>query len=388
MGMDIRHYFNSVNFLQFSALSRSNWKYSIGAVIEKKTLSLTAQNIHNLDVALVGAPFDSHRANVHSSAAPDKIREELYQLSKFDVKFNIADFGNLKPSNSVKGNYQALRDIVEFFYELGIVTIIVGGSQDLSFGITEVFKGNKLFSFSTIDSFLDIKKGKESFNSSNYLSRVFSSNPKLFQFSLIGYQSHYIAPELFLRTKGINNSIRLGRLRGEIEFAEPVFRNTDVLSFDIGAVKFSEAPGTYRFSPNGLRSEEACQLAKYAGLSDRLKVFGLFEFDSENDLNNLTAKLAAQIVWYFLEGFLNREEEKPADNKTSVMYQVEVKNVDKPLVFYKNIKTDRWWMQINTIDNEPIYFACSKNEYIKASNNEIPGLWLKYIQQLDEMSLT
>ncbi len=385
--MDIRHYFDAVNFLQFSASNHSNWKYSIGAVIEKKTSSLTTENIQKLDVAIVGAAFDSRKADAYSSAAPDKIREELYQLSKFDVKLNVADFGNLKISNTIKGHYQAIRDIVEFFYELDVVTIIVGGSQDLSFGMSEVFKNNKLFTYSTIDPFLDIKKGKESFNSTNYLSRIFSSNPNLFQFSLIGYQSHYIASDLFLKTKGINNNIRLGRLRDNIGLVEPILRNTDVLSFDIGAVKFSEAPGGCSFTPNGLRSEEACQLAKYAGLSDRLKVFGLFEFDMEKDQYNLTAKLGAQIVWYFLEGFLNRRNEKPDKNENSVMYQVEVKDVDKPLVFYKNTDTNRWWMQILTFENKPIYFGCSENEYIQASNNEIPELWLNYMQKLDETGL-
>jgi len=382
--MDIRHYFNSVNFLQFTGRNNSNWKYSLGAVIEKKTRSITVQNIHKLDIAIVGAPFDS-RKEKYISDAPDKIREEFYQLSKFELNLNIADFGNLKLSNSVKGNYQALRDIVEFFSELNVVTIVIGGSQDLTFGINEAFKTNKLFSFSTIDAFLDIKKGKESFNSNNYLSRVFSSIPNLFQFGLIAYQSHYIAPELFSKTKGVNSNVRLGRLRDEITLAEPVLRNTDVLSFDIGAVKYSESPGGSSFSPNGLRSEEACQLAKFAGLSDRLKVFGLFEFELENDRQNITVKLAAQIIWYFLDGFLNRQDERPDIDSNHIMYQVEVKNIEKPIVFFKHNETKRWWMKVNTFENKPIYFGCSENEYIQAANNEIPEQWLKYIQKLDEL---
>lgn len=382
--MDIRHYFDPVNFSQFSTSNYSNRKYSIGSIIEKKTLSITEQNIQKLDIAIVGAPFDSRNVDNYLSESPDKVREELYQLSAFNVKVNVADFGNLKLAKSIKGNYQALRDIIEFFSELKIVPVIIGGSQDLSFGISEAFKNNKLFSFSTIDAFLDIKKGKESFNSSNYLSRIFSSNPNLFQFNVIGYQSHYIASEIFSKTKGISNNIRLGQLRDNIALVEPVLRNTDVLSFDIGAVKFSEAPGSCNFSPNGLRSEEACQLAKFAGLSDRLKVFGVFEYDSGKDQHNLTAKLVAQIVWYFLEGFLNRQNERPDKSENNVMYSVEVKDIDKPLVFYKNTKTNRWWMQIQTFNNKTLYFACSEDEYIQASNNEIPELWLNYVQKLDE----
>ena len=387
MEMDVRHYFDKVDFTQYYETSQSNWKYLIGAAIEKKTVSLTPQNIQKLDVAIIGVPFDSRKIEPNLSDAPDKIRKELYQLSKIDSKLNIADFGNLKSASSVKGNYQALRDIVEFCIESKIVTIIIGGSQDLSVGICEVFKNNNMFSFSTIDAFLDVKKGKEPFNSTNYLSRIFTSHPNIFQFSLIGFQGHYIAPEYFSKIKGINTNIRLGSFRDNNSRAEPVLRNTDVLSFDIGAVKYSEAPGGSSFAPNGLHSEEACQLAKYAGLSDRLKVFGLFEYDTEKDEHDLTAKLSAQIVWYFIEGFINRTNENPNESNENIMYQVEVKNIDKPLVFYKNVDTNQWWMQIYSSDNKQLYFACSEKEYNQASNNEIPELWMNYIQKLDEMSM-
>lgn len=383
--MDVRHYFDAVDFSQLSEKRNWNWKYSIGASIEKKTTSLTPQNIQKLEAAIIGVPFDSRVDDKNISEAPNKIREELYQLSKFNKKLNVADFGNLKSAKSIKGNYQALRDIIEYFNELEIVTIVIGGSQDLSFGICDAFKNNKLFSFSTVDAYLDIKKGKETFSSKNYLSRIFSSQSNLFQFGLIGYQSHYIAPELFSKTKGINTNVRLGQLREDFTLAEPVFRNSDVVSFDIGSVKHSEAPGGGSFTPNGLRSEEACQLAKYAGLSSRVKVFGLFEFDVKTDLNNLTSKLGAQIVWYFIEGFLYRRNEDSTKIDTYKMFQVEVKDLDKPIVFYKNSETNQWWMKIQSLDKKAIYLACSVNEYNQASNDEIPELWLNYIQKLDDI---
>jgi len=381
--MDIRCYFDSVDFSTYYNSGHLNWKYSLGATIEKSTLSLSKENIQNLNIVIVGVPFDSKKENTYSPEAPDKIRAELYQLAKFNSKINIADFGNLKPASSNKGNYQALRDIVDYFNELEIVTIVIGGSQDLSIGICEAFHGNSYFSFSTIDAFLDIKIAKEPFNFSNYLSRVFSRQPQIFQFNLIGFQSHFIASECFNKTKGVNDHIRLGNLRNNITLAEPVLRNTDFLSFDINSVKYSESPGCTRIIPNGLRSEEACQITKYAGLSSRLKVFGLFDVVTENDQNNLTVKLAAQMIWYFLEGFINRDNESFDSKENTFMYQVEVDNVDKPIVFFKNTITNRWWMQIETTEKKKLCFACSEREYEQASNNEIPELWLKYIQKID-----
>ena len=383
--MDVHYYFNSVDFSQFHNSGHLNWKYSLGAAIEKNSQVLLKENFSKVNVAVIGIPFNSMKPDTNSSDSPDKIRAELYQLSKFETKLRIADFGNLKPASSLKGNYQALRDIVDYFNELNIVTVIIGGSQDLSIGVCEAFKGNKFFSFSTIDAFLDIKKGRETFNSNNYLSRLFNNNSGLFQFNLIGFQSHYLTTESINKLQFGGNHIRLGSLRDNVAIAEPVIRNTDFLSFDINSVKNSDAPGSQRVSPNGLRSEEACQLAKYAGLSNRLKVFGLFDVLIENDQNDLTVKLAAQIIWYFLEGFVNRDNEKPDSNENCVMFQVEVEGVDKPIVFYRNSITNQWWIEVETDDKVKFHFACSEKEYVVASNNEIPGLWLNYIQKIDEV---
>jgi arginase family enzyme len=383
--MDVRYYFDSVAFSKFYTLGQLNWKYSLGSVIEKNSVALSNENIQKLNIAIVGVPFDSRKENTFSPEGTDKIRVELYQLAKFDNKINIADFGNLKPASSTKGNYQALRDIVDYFNELKIITIIIGGSQDLSVGICEAFKGDAYFSYSTIDAFLDVKTAKEPFNSNNYLSRIFSNQPQIFQFNLLGFQGYYLASEYFNKLKGVNEHIRLGSLRSNISLAEPVMRNTDFLSFDINSVKSSEAPGSMRTIPNGLRSEEACQLTKYAGLSNRLKVFGLFDVVTENDQNSLTVKLAAQMIWYFLEGFINRDNEKPDSDENNTMYKVEVNNIDKPIVFFKNELTNRWWMQIETSEKGKLYFACSARDYEQASNNEIPELWLKYIQKIDEV---
>ena len=75
--MDIRHYFNTVDFCQFNKSNQSNWKYSIGAAIEKKTSLLTPQNIKKLDIAIIGVPFDSRKTDNNLSDAPDKIRDEI-----------------------------------------------------------------------------------------------------------------------------------------------------------------------------------------------------------------------------------------------------------------------------------------------------------------------
>ena len=380
--MDVRQYFNPVDFTSFSERG-SAWKYSLGQVIEKSTGKISVSNLHKIDIAIFGVPLEGGIYSGKKTNVPDTIRNELYKLAGFQTKFTIADFGNLKKAKTLKAISLALRDVVEYFNDLGIVTIVLGGTQDLSFGISQAFRNNHFFTLSCIDSMLDIKKGKERFDPTNFLSRIFSTLPHLFQFSLLAYQSHLVPHQLFSKTRGVNENCRLGLLRDNISLAEPVLRNTNFLSFDIGAVKHSEAPGTSGVNPNGLRSEEACQLAKYAGLSNQLNVFGIFGNELSKDINGLTTKLSAQIVWYFIEGQIHRYTGK---KDKLITYRVEVKDIEKPLVFMQCPETFRWWMEVQSINGEKRLIACSEREYAMASDNEISELWLKYVQKIDEIS--
>ena len=383
--MDIKYYFDPVDFSKYQDNGHLSWRYSIGSVIEKNTKALFEAKKPKLDLAIVGIPFDSRNEDFYTSEVPGKIRTELYQLSKFETKIRIVDFGNLRPANSIKGNYQALRDIIDYLNEINVPVVVIGGSQDLSYGVCNAFTSKKFFSFSTIDAFLDIKKGKDRFNSTNYLSRIFTNYPNLFQFNLLAYQSHYVPKELLKKIKAANTHLRLGNLRDDINLAEPVLRNTDFLSIDINSIKNTEAPGQSRILPNGLNSHEICQLAKFAGLSNRLKVFGLFDVLSENENNNLAVKLGAQILWYFIIGVTNREDESLDENGDNTIYKVEIDGVDKPIVFIKQNKTNRWWMRIETGRKKSLNLACSEKEYQQASSNEIPQLWINFIQKIDQV---
>lgn len=381
--MNLLHYFDAVNFSDFAEGISYNWKYSLGSIIEKHTLKLREGNVKNVEMAIVGVPFNTHENDCVLTDAPNKIRKELYQLAGLG-KINVIDFGNLKQASSHKGNYLALRDVVDYLHELGIVTLVLGGSQDFSYGICQAFRNNQFFSFCNIDAFLDVKKGKETFSAENYLSRIFGSQTNVFQFSLLGYQTHYVPNEYFTKTKGIGTHVRLGQLRKDLTIAEPVFRNSDFLSFDLGKLKQSEAPGELHL-PNGLHCEEACQLAKYAGLSNRLNIFGLFGINTTIGNCEVTIQLSAQVAWYFIQGYLQRNKQKPEDGEGFIVNKVEIRELNTPLVFHKNTETGQWWIEVQSIDNKTIYFACLEKDYIDACNNEIPEFWLKYIQKIDEL---
>jgi formiminoglutamase len=381
--MELKHYFDAVDFNGFMANSRFNRKYALGSAIEKNTLALADNNLSKVDVALIGLPLETVDNDTIRTAVPDRIRKELYQLAGLG-KLNVIDLGNLKQAQSHKGNYLALRDIVDYLTEMKITCLVLGGSQDLSYGICEAFQNNKFFTFSVVDAFLDIKKGSEGYQPDNYLSRIFSSHPSIFGFNLIGYQRHYVPDKLFSKVKGVGTHIGLGQLRNDLVAAEPAMRNSDFVSFDFGTLRYSEAFGKHRL-PNGLFADEVCQLARYAGLSQRLKVCGMFEVTDQQDSVGINVQLAAQAAWYFLEAVTQRAQERPEDQDGFVIRKVEVWQVETPLVFYENSENGQWWMRLQAHDNTFVYLACSEDDFIDASRNEIPEIWLKYVQKIDEL---
>lgn len=381
--MDLTEYFDPVDFEALNKNTRLSPSHSFGTILEKNTLAFSGLNLGKADIAIIGVPFETKENELVTSSVPDSIRKELYQLAA-PGKIKVIDLGNLKQAQSHKGNYYALRDITDYLSELNVTILVLGGSEDFAYGICQAFRGNQFFTFSAVDAFLDIRKGKEAYDNHNYLSRIFTKQPDIFQFSLVGYQRHHVQAAMFEKTKGVGEHLSLGALKDSMVLAEPIFRNSDFVAIDFGTLKYSEAKGKRKL-PNGLGGEEICQLAKYAGLSRRLKAFALFEVSDEKSSEGLNVALAAESAWYFIEGVLQRSHADPQIEEDFVVHKVEIWQVETPLVFYEDNATGQWWLRLQTMGDSFVFLACSEQDYLEASHNEIPEIYLKYVQKIDEI---
>ena len=94
--------------------------------------------------------------------------------------------------------------------------------------------------------------------------------------------------------------IDLGEIIKNPAIVEPVFRDADIISLDLKSIKSADSGNDTRsFIPNGFDGREICSLSRYAGISDKVSIFGIFnQFYSKNENH-----LIAQILWYFIEGF-------------------------------------------------------------------------------------
>ncbi|OLE52396.1 MAG: hypothetical protein AUG74_21595 [Bacteroidetes bacterium 13_1_20CM_4_60_6] len=280
----------------------------------------------------------------------------------------------------------AMSKVVNELLHLKVLPIIIGGSHDLTFAqYTGYQDQQRNINLSIVDSMIDFHDEQEELNDENFLGRIFVAEPTcLFDANVIAHQTHLTTSQaLDVMEKLHFESFRLGKVRSDIHEMEPVLRAANLCSFDLSAVRFADSPANYTASPNGLFGEEICQLARYAGQSESCDSFGLYGCNLAYDNRDQSTKLAAQIIWYFLDGVCNRQKDFPQEHHENYLkYTVQFKDNKYEMNFWKSMKSDRWWMEVpmtNSKRNRKKFhmIPCSYNDYQLACSEEVPERWMK-----------
>lgn len=344
-------------------------------------------------IAILGVLEDrGNKENMGAAMSPNVFRSYFYKLYKGIGFDNIIDLGNIKPGNSLSDTYFAVTETVSQLMKNGVIPIIIGGSKDLAYANFLAYeKLEQTVNHTSIDSAFNIGDSSQEINSKNFLSKIVLHQPNyLFNFSNIGYQSYFVSRnEINLIDSLFFDTYRLGMVRADIRENEPIIRNADFVSFDISSIRQSEAPACAGATPNGLFGDEACQLARYAGMSDKLTSIGFYEVNPTLDFHGQTSHLLAQMIWYFMDGVFNRKQDFPACNKTEyIKYTVAMEEQKTDITFYKSEKSDRWFMDVpypnakKSKYERHLLVPCSYNDYLVACNNEIPDRWVQTLKKL------
>jgi arginase family enzyme len=295
----------------------------------------------------------------------------------------------MKQGTTFNDTVAGLTDILTCLVEENVFPVIIGGSSALVAAFDRALSAarNK-YTLAAIDSRIDYSSERKEPDSFSYLNSILGNHKSTFShFINIGYQTYLNDQQVINRfIKRHSDLVRIGDVRQAIYLTEPLLRDSDIAVFDISAVRQSDAPGTIAPSPNGFYGEEICLLARYSGISDKLKIFGLFEVNPDLDIRNQTSGLAAQIIWFFLEGFAQKQFETPAlglsNSGRFTKYHVRVTDLEDDLIFVKSNFTDRWWMEIQDGKEQNCYVSCSHEDYLKANQNEVPGRWVRAVERL------
>lgn len=337
------------------------------------------------DIAIIGLKED--RGNIYTSGierGADAIRNKLYKLKKGNQSTRIVDLGNLRNGIKIDDTYLRLREVVESLLEYNIIPIIIGTTHDLDFGQFLAYeKFDKLISVANIDAVLDLESTSHHGHNKHHTHQILMHEPNfLFNFANIGFQSFLNDYENVDVLEKLNfENHRIGTVRKSIEEMEPVIRQADMLTFDITAIRISDAPGNPNATPFGLTGEEACQLAWYAGMSNKLSSIGIYEYYPEDDIKGQTAGVIATMIWYFIEGFYNRKPDTNFKGNGFSKFVVTMKNNPSKIVFYKNKISEMWWMEVPYPSGKDKFqrvsiLPCSYADYELATKGELPNRWI------------
>jgi len=340
----------------------------------------------------VGVCEDRNSSNPGAAGAPNEVRKYLYKLFTGNFNVHAVDLGNIMPGHTVEDTYFALRSTVDYLVRKNIVPLIIGGTHDLSYAQFLGYKDlEQTINVVAIDSLFDLENPDSEITNHSYLGKIILHQPNyLFNYSNIGYQSYLADTQgLDMMYKLYFDMYRLGQVRDNIDEAEPIIRQADMLSFDMSAVKHADAPAQSEAQPNGFYAEEVCQMFRYAGMNDRMSSVGIYEINPAYDVNGKTAHLAAQMLWCFMEGFYNRKNDFPSRNNPDyIKFHLVLQDQKYEINFYKSKKSDRWWMEIPYPPHKDARFErhtlipCSYKDYEMATQNEIPDRWWQTYQKL------
>jgi len=386
--IDLNDYFNpvSIESPEFENLAeQAGFPHNITV----HTASRPLKDVSKQKIALLGIPEGRNSAGIGTMKGPDGIRKELYKLARIPGKSKIIDLGNMKQGASFNDTIAGLTDILIYLAGENVFPVIIGGSSALISAVDKSFSRVRTkYSILAVDPRIDFINEKKESDSFNYLNTILHNHKSTFDHYInIGYQTYMNDQQVINRFLKRNSElVRIGDVRKAIYLMEPLFRDATVAVFDISAVRQSDAPGTVSPCPNGFYGEEICLLARYAGISDNLKIFGLFDVDPDLDIRNQTTGLAAQIIWFFLEGFAQKQYESPVLSMSNsgrfIRYHVRVTDLEDDLIFIKSNLTDRWWIEIPSESDKSAYISCSHEDYLKANRNEVPERWVQGVNRL------
>lgn len=315
------------------------------------------------------------------------IRKEFYKLYSGNWKVSIADLGTIEPGNNIKDTYFAVQEVVGYLLKKEILPIIIGGGQDLVYANYRGYgRLDQSVNLAVASPKFNFGKINDELSSCSYLSKIILEQPcNLFNYTNLGFQTFYNSQEEITLIEGLNfEAYRVGVLKDN-SIVEPVMRDADIVAIDMGVVRQSEAPANGNSNPNGILGEKLCKIARYAGISDKVTSFGIYEFNELFDVNHQTSKLISQVIWYFIEGYCLRANDYPYGSKDNyTKYLVPFEN--EVISFYQSDKSQRWWMQVEIPTpskyKRHVLVPCSYEDYLNTIEQKVPERWFNVIRKI------
>ena len=379
--------FNFLSPVSDSVLAHSELlsQQTIGKKLKIHSEKYGLPDLDGVQLAIIGIKENRNDVNyIGSELNYNDLRKTLYSLFAGNWHTIIADLGDIEPGESTEDSYYALRTSVELLVEKKIIPIIIGGSQDLTYANYRAYDNlQPMVNIVNVDTNFDLGDSSQPIKNNSYLGKIILEEPyNLFNYSTIGYQTYFNSQEeIDLMERLYFEAYRLGEISNNINRVEPVMRDAHIVTIDLKSVRAAEVGERLKFTPNGLDGKEICAITRYAGISNKVSSFGIYEYQY-SPKDTLTAMLVAQMIWYFIEGVNCRVKDDDFLNSDNYLkYNFLIENEE--LIFFKSIKTGRWWVEIPFLANvnnklkKHTLLPCAHEDYVAATEGKTPERWYK-----------
>ncbi len=287
--------------------------------MEKKRSSNSSQ----AKFSWVGYPDDLGVSNTKgrpgAKEGPARFEELFLKLNgRFPVLSRLKEGGSVPMGQDLEENYRnAVSTTKSRILALNLKTdalVSVGGGHDYGYvwfkAVREALPAKTRIACINFDAHFDLRPYDSGMTSGSPFRRLIEEkllDPKLLV--EFGIQAHCNGPELWDYAKEKKISIipfeNLRNGKAVPEFKKVLTRlkqKADVvlISLDLDALSFAFAPGVSAPQAEGFSASEIFQMLEIAGSDKKVTSLGVFELCPPLDFQNLTARLAAQAVWHFL----------------------------------------------------------------------------------------
>ncbi len=277
------------------------------------------------EVVIVGFPVDEgvrrNGGRVGAAGAPDAVRNALYRLTpnaRFyaaftDLLTRTVDIGNIRPGSSLEEAQEALGRVAAHVLSAGSTLVVLGGGHETSYGhFLGYVEANTPVYIVNIDAHADVRPLVDGRGHSGSPFRQALEHPSgsCVGYTVAGLQKSRVPRRhveyLRNRKAGMYWREDLRSLSPETVFSATRSDSARMVTLDMDAIDVSFAPGVSAPSTNGLSVDEALAFAAAAGRDHLVRSLDIVETNPLYDHDTCTVRLAAALVWSFIDGLSQR----------------------------------------------------------------------------------
>ncbi len=326
-----------------------------------------------------------------TSSNYDSFRQKFYSLYVSQKKIKLVDLGDyIYDNDNREDTERKLYFLAEKIFTYKLFPIIISPEVHWGFIFNKLHTllshlRNQAIIIHHANNIAVKNQSEITLNNLIHTVKKIICKEKFDTLSILGFQTHKTNPEdLIYYAQNYIETLRLGLLRNNIEIAEPLLRHVHCLTVDMSVIRYADFTATTICNPNGLFSENLCELVYFATVSKNLKSLIFTNFEIEKLVKN-DASLFAEVLWYSYDGLSNRID---GDSFLSTeIYNKHIVDIDlytTPIYFYQNRITNHWWIELDDINGSKQYIPCLQEDYQQTIKGELSDRWLWNLKKYNQ----